>query len=60
MDGGWASVYKVFIASITTYNPQILEIKGLSVWRLEIAGKNISATSHSPQNSLALGKQVIN
>ena len=40
-------------------NPQILKIKGLNVWRLEVAGKNISATSHSPRNSLALGKQVI-
>ena len=29
------------------------------MWRLEIAGKNVSATSHSPRNSLALGKQVM-
>ena len=29
------------------------------MWRLEIAGKNVSATSHSPRKSLALGKQVM-
>ena len=28
------------------------------MWRLETAGKNISATSRSPRSSLSLGKQV--